>query len=145
MLKNYHTSGFLYHPASQQILLQKQNCDDLNAPWTLIGSDGVGKETSVENFKRLLRTLLKLNLSLKTIHSVYDYFHAELKKKHFVSYAEVDELVDFPPTKEMIFNWFSYKEISKLKISKLTFQDIVVGQRVIDSSVRKKSGERTLE
>lgn len=110
------------------MLLQKTDPEDADAPWTLVEED---------KLKKLVTALEKINL-------VYDYFHHELKKHHSVSYAEVKELRDFKPIKETVFAWFSHKEITKLKISKTALQDLIVGQRVIDSQVRKDSGERTI-
>lgn len=143
-MPGFYASGFLYHPASGQILLQQQNSPGKAATWSLLGSLARNGETSQENFQRLVQTFLKIKLSTSAIHFVYDYFHKGLHKKHHVSYAEVEKLNVFPPTKKMVFAWFSIKEITKLPLSAQTKQDIIVGQRVIDSSVRKKAGELTI-
>lgn len=143
MKKSYYSSGFLYHPDSEQILLSR-NSSSPNLIWTLFGSPSQGNETSVENFRRLLHHLLKLNFSLSSIHQVYDYYHVPTGKKHFISYAEVKELTTFPFSKNVTFAWFSAAEISKLSLSGQTKQDIVVGRRVIDSEARRNAGERTI-
>lgn len=143
-MQSFYASGFLYHPDSGQILLQQQQPFGKAATWSLLGSLARDGETSQESFQRLVQTFLKIKLSTSAIHFVYDYFHKGLHKKHHVSYAEVEKLRDFPPAKKTIFAWFSLKEISKLSLSAETKQDIIVGQRVIDSSVRKKAGERTI-
>lgn len=143
--KTFYASGFLYHPESAQILLQQTKSSDDEPSWALLEIKGQGQETKGENFRRLVRTLLKLNLSFGQIHLIYDYYHAGLGKKYYVSYAEVDKLRNFPPAGKTVFAWFTQKEILKLHTSKLTKQDIIVGQRVINATVRKKAGEQTAE
>ncbi len=133
--KNFYSSGFLYHPNSQQILLQ-QNLSDPKSTWTLLGS------LSKKTFRGVVSKLLNVRLKSSTIHPVYDYISKG--KKHFVSYAEVKNLHDFPSTDNFCFSWFTAKEISKLCLVDQTKQDIVVGRRVIDSQIRKDAGERTI-
>lgn len=110
----------------------------------MLGSQNQGKETSAENFRRLVRELLGLNLPLSTIHSVYNYHHPVLKQEHYVSYAGVRRLVKPPQSKKMVFSWFTLKDIPKLTLSVQTKQDIIVGQRVINSQVRRNAGEQTI-
>lgn len=145
MDNNFYASGFLYHPGSGQILLQKQDSSDANSLWSLLESKARGKETGQENFKRLIYAFLRLDLPLTATHSVYEYFHKGLHKNYHVSYAEVEKLRDFPPHKKTVFAWFSMKEILKLSLSDQTKQDLIVGRRVIDSASRKKAGEQTIE
>lgn len=144
MHKVFYASGFLYHPASERILLQQQNQKDATSVWSMLGSQNQGKETSAENFRRLVRTLLKIKLPLAAVRSVYNYHHPVLKKEHYVSYAEVKKLVKFPPKKDVVFAWFTIKEIGKLTLSVQTKQDIIVGQRVINSQIRRNAGEQTI-
>lgn len=121
MSKNFHFGGFLYHPDSQQILLQ-QKIDGEQQVWTLL-----------EDLRQF---------HPKEVLPIYDY--VVKGKKHVVSYVEVNKLRDFPPTKTSAFKWFTLKEISKLPLSGQTKQDIIVGRRVIDSQIRKDAGERTI-
>lgn len=144
MHKVFYASGFLYHPDSAQILLQQIKSSDDKPVWTLMEIQGKGKETKGENFKRLAKSLLKLNLPFSQIHPVYDYYNAAAGKKYFVAYGEIDKLKEFPQRGKTIFAWFTQKQISKLSISKLTKQDLVVGQRVINSTVRRRAGEQTI-
>lgn len=145
MNKKYYSSGFLYHPASEQILLQQENPTDPTSTWSLLGGTCTDKETIIENFKHVAHTLLKLNLRGSAIHSVYDYFHQAMGKNHFVSYAVVDKLVKFPSNQKTAFAWFDLREISKLKLTPQTKQDIIVSRRVIEANVRKNTGERYIE
>jgi hypothetical protein len=50
----------------------------------------------------------------------------------------------FPSTKKAAFAWFSFKQIQKLRIPDQIKQDIIVGQRVIDSATRKSLGQQTI-
>ena len=68
---------------------------------------------------------------------IYDY--VVKGEKHTVCYGEVKKMIDFPNSK-----WFTLKEISKLHLAPQTKQDIIVGQRVIASSVRRDAGELTI-
>lgn len=100
--------------------------------WTLLESaDG-------ENFSKTASKRLKLKLSARTIHPVYDY--VAKGKKHYIVYAEVKTQKNFPATKNFCFAWFDPKEVSKLPLSAQTKQDIIVGHRVIDSLVRQNTG-----
>ncbi|KKU92274.1 MAG: hypothetical protein UY21_C0003G0050 [Microgenomates group bacterium GW2011_GWA1_48_10] len=143
MVTNCYASGFLYHPDSNQILLEQKNAPDDKANWSLIGCLGNGKN-SLESFKDLARKLFNLRLQVKDIFPVYDYFHAGLKANHFILYAQVAKLEHFSPSNKSTFAWFSLDHISKLSASPQTKQDITVGQRVIASEKRRKTGERTI-
>lgn len=135
LTKKCYIGGFLYHPDSQKILLQ-QNRDGEKQIWGLLG--GVGER----NFHGAVTKVLKLKLHPKAVLPIYDY--AFKGEKRFISYVEVEKLVEFPATKTYSFKWFTIKEISKLPLSVQTKQDITVGRRVIDSQIRKEAGERVL-
>lgn len=135
MKKNGHHKGFLYHPDSQKILLQKYNADP-SSLWTLL-------ETSAgDNFQKVVTELLKLNLNAKNIFEIYDY--SIDGKNHYIYYAEVLNLKDFTQLRDRIFSWFNFSEITKLPLLSQTKQDIIVGKRVIDSASRKKAGQLTI-
>ena len=142
MPKKFYASGFLYHPDSTKILLQQENSHDPKSLWSMLGSKNVGSETSQENFVRNAKSFLHLDLLANAVFCVYDYLHLG---KNYVSYTEVKKLTDFPQIGKTIFAWFKIKEITKLSLSDQTRQDLTVGQRVIDSGVRKKAGGQTLE
>lgn len=119
MSKSNHLSGFLYHPASQQILLQQKT----DGEWTLL-----------EEFSLMVKP--------KTLLPIYDY--VAKGQKCIVSYAKVKNLSAVPAKKGHTYQWFSLKEISKLPLSAQTKQDLIVGRRVIDSQTRRDAGERTI-
>jgi hypothetical protein len=145
MHNDFYASGFLYHPKTQQILLQQEITAELEPTWALFGGDSLGNETSEEAFKRIIKSALKLDLKLNTICQIYNYFHDEKKKDGFVHYAKVRKLEKFLSNGKFNYGWFTFKEIQKLHIAEKVKQDIVVGQRVIDSAVRRSLGQQTID
>jgi ADP-ribose pyrophosphatase YjhB (NUDIX family) len=143
MHNSFYASGFLYHPRSQQILLQQENTADIEPTWALFGGDSLGNETSEEAFRRIINSALKLDLKLNAVCQIYNYFHEEKHKDSFVHYAKVRKLEKFVSNKNITYGWFTFKEIQKLKIPEKVKQDIVVGQRVIDSAIRRSLGQQT--
>jgi hypothetical protein len=144
MHKDFYASGFLYHSRSGQILLQQKNSASKDTEWCLIGGVNLKGETSEQTFLRIIKQLLGLNLKPTAACSIYTYFHEGLKKDHYINYAKVTKLENFPSVKDAVFAWFNFKQIHKLNVSEQTKQDIIVGQRVIDSATRKSLGERTI-
>jgi hypothetical protein len=145
MHKDFYASGFLYYPRTQQILLQQDNTADIEPTWSLFGGDSVNNETSEEAFRRIIKSALKLDLKLNAITQIYNYFHDEKKKDTFVHYAKVRKLEKFVSNKNVTYGWFTFKEIQKLKIPEKIKQDIIVGQRVIDSAIRRSLGQQTID
>jgi hypothetical protein len=145
MHKDFYASGFLYHSRSQQILLQQQNPADKEPMWVLFGGERLGNETSEETFLRVIHAILRLKLKLTAIRPIYKYFHEEMKRDHYISYAKIGRLENFPATKTAIFAWFNLKQVQKLNLSEQAKHDIMVGQRVIDSATRKSLGQQTIE
>ncbi len=113
--------GFLYHPGSQQILLQ-QKINEEPKNWELL-----------EDLSKFVS---------KGILPVYDY--VAKGKKCVVSYAEVKTAKHFSDGKTTVYKWFTAKEISKLPLLPQTKQDLIVGRRVIDSQIRKDAGRQTI-
>ncbi len=130
-----HSSGFLYHPQSQKILLQRDSSAG-KSEWTLLGGTNSG------GFTEVITELLKMKLPAGAVRPVYEY--VAKGKKYTIVYAEAKILKDFPATKDFSFTWFTPKEIAKLSLSAQTKQDIIVGHRVIDSQIRLNAGERTI-
>jgi hypothetical protein len=145
MHKDFYASGFLYHPKSQQILLQQPNTADGGTEWSLFEGEGLDRETAAETFKRIVFSHLHLELQSKNIFPIYSYLHDDKGKNNFIHYAIVKKLEIFPNTKKTLFSWFTFKQIQKLHISNQIKQDIIVGQRVIDSAVRKSLGQQTID
>ena len=144
MHNDFYASGFLYHPKTQRILLQKEKKSDPNIHWQTICVKAKKSETSKDAFKRLINSLFKLEVDIKNIISVYDYFHDGLKADNFISFVKVKKAEEFI-NKNYVYQWFDVKETLKLKVSPQTKQDIVVLLRVISSSVRKENGEKYID
>ncbi|MEK7168803.1 MAG: hypothetical protein AAB532_01885 [Patescibacteria group bacterium] len=144
MHKDYYASGFIYHPKSQQILLQQHISASTNPVWTLLGKKVEKDLTGEETFKELLLEAIKLKIKLTSIKIIYSYFSKELNAENNVYYAEVSKLYKTSSSDDITYSWFTLKKIQKLNISEQTKQDIIIGQRVIDSSVRKSLGLRTI-
>ncbi len=144
MHNDFYASGFLYNPLSQQILLQQQNNADENGPWALLENE-VGAEASGEQtFKDLISKHLNLKISLKKIFYIYTRYASGTDKDHSIYYAEVKRVGKKMLAKEGRFAWFSFKQVPKLNLSEQTKHDIVVGQRVIESAIRKSLGQQTI-
>ncbi len=134
MHKVFYASGFLFHPRSQQILLQQSESGE---KLSLFSGSGNAGETPEQAFQRVISEKLGLELKPQNIHPIYNYDHSESNKNYFVFYAEVrsqiDEQVLDDGTSAM---WFNFKKLYKSKLTKDLLQDLVVGQRVINASLR---------
>ena len=142
MHKSFYASGFLFHPPTQQILLQQLT--NSSAHWSLFGGEGLDTETPELTFQRIVHANLHLKLAVRSIIQVYDYFHKELGKNHVIVYARIEKLKDFSK-KNSSLAWFTRQQLHKLHLSEQTRQDITVGHRVIDAKERKHLGLHTLE
>ncbi|MCL5114064.1 MAG: hypothetical protein M1372_02765 [Patescibacteria group bacterium] len=144
MHKNFYVSGFLYHPKSQQILLQQENSDDENCFWSLFGKKAGKNKTCEETFIDIFQKELSIELKPRNVNPVYTYSSEEKGASCNVYYAVVKKLHKSAKSAKAEFAWFNFKQVQKLKLSEQAKHDIVVGQRVIDSSVRKSQGLQTI-
>ncbi len=135
MHKKFYASGFLYHPPTQQILLHQPSLSENT--WQLFGGENAASEDAVETFMRVIVEHLNVSIPKKHIISVYDYMHPEKESTHFFHYAILEKGYEKDVNKKgEKVSWFTFKQLSKLPISKLTMQDIIVGQRVINLHIR---------
>jgi hypothetical protein len=141
MHKTFYASGFLYHPKTQQILLQQNNLDNKNREWTLFNGENLNGEGIKEAFLRIINDNLNLKLKINSIYTIYDYTYKG--KDVYILYAHIRKLEEFSH-RSKIFSWFNFKNIRKLTLSDQSKQDITVGQRVIDSNIRKDLGLQTI-
>ena len=131
---SFYASGFLYSLKARKILLL--NPSNLNSLWsTLSGESKQGEEAPV-TFQRVVMELLSLNLEMKHIYPVYDYFSDILKKTNFVFYGEVKRIPDLIYPKKDTFSWLTFSDTLKLLFSQNSKQDVTVGQRVINLKQR---------
>ncbi|HEX8966006.1 MAG TPA: hypothetical protein VF820_06265 [Patescibacteria group bacterium] len=140
MHKRFYASGFIYHLPSQLILLQQPQ--SIDAPWVLFEKEYEETKQPEDIFQNVISK--SLNIKVKNIHKIYSYTEGNLKN-YSLFYATVNKLEDFPPKNGYIFRWFTFKEILKIRTTDQTKHNIVVGQRVIESTERKERGEQTLE
>ncbi len=141
MVHALYASGFLYHPPTQQILLQQPSPDTI---WSLIGGIYKEDETPEKAFQRITKSILKVHLSLASIHPVYSYVRDDMKRKQCIIYAEIQDQLKATSKKGILFTWFNRKQILKLPLDPQTKQDIIVGHRVIDAKTRERLGQHTL-
>lgn len=145
MHKNFYASGFLYHPATSQILLQQQSTE-VPSYWSLFGGINIhAEEDSQSIFKIIIHKRLRVRLLLRDVRLVYTYFDEKTNKNHCILYAEVAQKKNFRSKNNVLFSWFTFKQIQKLQLAEQTRHDIIVGQRVIEASIRKRFGQHTLE
>ena len=110
----------------------------------LVGKKQDKDVSGEETFKELFFEAINLKIKLTNINIIYSYFSKELNMENNVYYAEVSKLYKTSSSKDIIYSWFTLKKIQKINVSEQTKQDIIIGQRVIDSSVRKSLGLRTI-
>lgn len=144
MDKTFYISGFLYHPDTQQILLQRKVSETSDSSWSLLSCTAPNAKESKQSFRNTVQQLLNIDLPESDIHQVYNYEESEQGDNNAVAYGVVTEQIDYPKNKGNEFAWFTQKEITKLKLPFQTKQDITVGQRVIDSSIRRDAGVLTI-
>ncbi len=129
---SFYASGFLYNLKTQQLLLlQSSPRDYAVSSWSMLRGESQDGEDAQTTFQRIVHELLNVNLKIKNIYPIYDYFHETLDKVNFVFYAEVGRTLNFDPLKESVFSWVTFGQTLKLLFSTRTKQDIVVGERVI--------------
>jgi len=137
--KPFYTSGFLYHLATQQILLQQSDSDSSPLPyWRMFGDFGREREDAQTAFRRIIYEQMGLRFETKYLFPVYDYDYNTHNIIHYVFYAEVPKLYTFPLLTAGNFTWFTFKQITKLHLGSQAKQDIVVSERVINAQARSK-------
>lgn len=143
---SFYASGFLYSPKTHQILLlQSTQENDASSLWSIIGGESKGGEEAQVTFQRIIFKMLHINLKVKNIYPIYDYFHNVKNKINYVFYAEVEKAKVFDDSKKGILSWVSFHETLKLPFTSQTKQDIVVGERVINAKWRQDEAKRSLQ
>ena len=112
--------------------------------WSTLGGDSIEGEEAQLTFQRIINKILNLNINVKHIYPIYDYFHNARNRANYVFYAEVRKTRNFNASKKGIFSWFTFKETLKLPFTTQIKQDIVVGERVINAKWRDDEAKKTL-
>ncbi len=131
MHKHFYASGFLYHSPSQKILLQ-QTITDTKPSFTLFCRKCTGNNDHKTSFQQIIADELGITIPIESIFHVYDYVTQDTEEIRFVFYADVSGLgteVDFK--REGSTEWFTVKQLSKLKLHRQINHDLMIGQRVI--------------
>lgn len=149
MHKKFYASGFIYHPSTNQILLQQNNIDPLRSEpkpptsttWSLIGVLYPEDEKPEASFKNIILELL--GIKVKNVYPVYSYSNEGMDEFQYIVYSRLSKFQNFSPQNGLIFEWFSFKDVLKLRVAEQTKHDIVVGLRVIEAAKRRSMGEHT--
>lgn len=143
MHKSFYASGFLYHLATQQILLQQSSLsNNPSSTWNMFGGESCEGEDAQTAFQRIMLERVNIRLEAKCLFPVYDYFYNTLNKIHYVFYAEVKRLYTFPLFDRGVLSWFTFKQTAKLGLSDQAKHDVIVSERVINAAAR--SNESTI-
>ena len=138
MHKKFYASGFIYNPTTEQILLQQHK--SFSPFWLLFGGKSNNAEEPIDTFHRITFKELKIKITPKAIHPVYDYFNKKLNDHCYIFYAQVKSIDKKIRARQgYAIEWFTFKQIYKLPIEEQTRQDIMVAKRVIDLAVRNKA------
>lgn len=139
MHKKFYASGFLYHPKTEQILLQQHRSS--SSVWSLFGGKNNNAEEPIEAFRKATSKELKIKIKTLAIHPVYDYLSKKLNSRCYVFYAQVNSIdKKIRVRKGYKMEWFTFKQTYKLPVEEQTRQDIMVAKRVIDLATRDKAG-----
>lgn len=118
-------------------MLQSGQKDATNSLWTTLGGESSsGEEDAQIVFQRVINESLSLDLILKNIYPIYDYFHDEREKTNFVFYAEVKDCQEFDSIAGNTLSWVNFDETSKFLFAAHSKQDVIVGERVINAKLR---------
>ena len=145
MHKSFYASGFLYHPATQQILLQQSSSLETLPKWSLFGGTSIVEETAEESFQRIILECLNLKIPIGKIMPIYTYFNEQMKKDYFIFFAQVKSLKKFSHLNGSAPSWFTKAQIQKLALGPQEKHDLTVAGRVIDAINRKDLGQHTLQ
>ncbi len=137
MHKPFYASGFLYHIATQQILLQQNDIkSNPLSLWRMFGDFSRDGEDAQTAFQRILFEQLQIKLPTKRLLPVYDYELNTRKVIHYVFYAEVKRLYTFPSIDTKAVSWFTFKQTTKLAFSDQSKQDVIISERVVNAQAR---------
>ena len=140
MHKDFYASGFIYSLPTQQILLQQAKDTPF---WILFSDKNQKNEKPLDTFSRIIYQQLKIKIPTKAIYVIYEY-SKEQDKNYHIFYARIDNKGKKLRAKSgYIIEWFTLKQLTKLKLSEQTKQNIIVGQRVINMIARSKEESQT--
>lgn len=124
-------------------MLKSQKGDDMTYLWSTIGGESKEGEEAEATFQQIVNKILNINLKIKHIFPIYDYFDETLDKVNYVFYAEVSSPREFSSFQENTFSWVAFHETLKLLFSARTKQDVMVGERVINLKWREDQADKS--
>jgi len=133
--KPFYASGFFYHSASQQILLQQQSHGEEIKFVLFRGKSEKGTEP-LAVFKKCVEEAIGSSIDASSIRPIYDYVHEKFGT-HFIFYIEVTEIIPKKLTNKEQTKWISLSKLTKHNMSEQTRHDIIVGERVIRASMEQ--------
>ncbi len=136
MHKSFYASGFFYHSASQQILLQQQTHGD-EIKFVLFRGKSQSGNDPQSVFKQCVEEALGKSIDASSIRPVYDYVHEKFGM-HFIFYIEVAEVLPQKFADKQRAQWISLSKLTKHNMSEQTRHDIIVGERVIRALQEQK-------
>lgn len=137
MHKHFYASGFLYHPQTEQILLQQVSASKTPVPlWYMIGGVALKNEEPLDTFLRCMHALITVKLDAKRVFPVYDYFHNSHNSMHYVFYAEIKKLIPLEQADKRGLSWLTFKQTTKLPFDAQSKQDVIIAERVIKAQAR---------
>ncbi len=135
MHKPFYASGFFYHSASQQILLQQQIHGDETKYVLFRGKSDKGTEP-LAVFKKCVEEAIGCPIDHSSIRPIYDYVHEKFGI-HYIFYIEVTDIIPKKFTNKEQTKWIPLSKLTKHNMSEQTRHDIIVGERVIRASSEK--------
>lgn len=133
---SFYASGFFYHPASQQILLQQQITGDEVKFILFRGKSQKGIKPQVI-FQQSVEEVIGSTVDATSIRPVYDYIHEKFGA-HYIFYIEITESIPKALVDKQQTKWIALSKLSKHKMSEQTRHDIIVGERVIRALEEQK-------
>lgn len=133
MHKNFYASGFAYHSDSQKILLQYSDIKPFTH--TLFSKKCSENEDFLHIFQQQLSKSLNIDIPQDCIKHIYEYSPEDSNELYSIFYADISSLGDeyfFEHTDKT--EWFTTRQLSKLKVTEQTRHHIMIGQRVIRAS-----------
>lgn len=137
MHKSFYASGFFYHSASQQILLQQQSYGE-EIKFVLFRGKSDKKSEPLAVFKKCVEEAIGSSIDASHIRPIYDYVHEKFGT-HYIFYIEVTDIIPKKLTNKEQTKWISLSKLTKHNMSEQTRHDIIVGERVIRASMEQSA------
>ena len=131
MHKHIYASGFLYSSVSEKILLHNTS-SSANISFNLFSKKCSESADIKLAFQKIIYEEIGITIPISLITHVYDYHHEETHVNQSIFYSNISELDSEDKFKiSGTTEWFTSKQLTKLKLPKQISHDIMIGQRVI--------------